>query len=217
MHFKWPKNLVHLKYIVCANHLKTGFSMSSAKSYRELISTFESARKKIETFRNISGELFFMKPGPGRWSADEICRHITSFNNLYIGAIEKAGQSSPVFDETGKSFSAGFLCRKYVAFLEPPYTVKIPTIKPFRPEPKSTVNRARDVISKLADTEDKLIELLTNFEKNRIDLEKTKGKNPILTFLPMSVIDFIVLFDAHQRRHFWQLDQTVQQLQKADT
>jgi hypothetical protein len=102
MHFKWPKNLVHLKYIVCANHLKTGFSMSSAKSYRELISTFESARKKIETFRNISGELFFMKPGPGRWSADEICRHITSFNNAGNTIEEVKGRKSPL--ERGSFF-----------------------------------------------------------------------------------------------------------------
>ncbi len=189
--------------------------MPEGKSYQDLIETFESAKTRVDSLHEIPGELFSMKPAAGRWSTDEICRHLILFNGLYIGAIEKAAETAPVTSGSKESFTAGFFFRKYAGYLEPPYKMKVKTVKPFRPAPGQSEPDKPEVIRRLGETQETMLNLLTSFRDNRTDLEKTKGKNPVLKFLPMSLIDFIVLLDAHQRRHFWQIEQTLSQIKNS--
>ncbi|MCC5906960.1 MAG: DinB family protein [Balneolaceae bacterium] len=187
--------------------------MPDEKSYQDLIQIFNSAKNKADSFREIPDERFFMKPAPDQWSVDDICRHLILFNTKYISSIEKAAKTFPVMSESKELFEASYLIRLSARYLEPPYKMKIKTIKPFRPEPGSSKPDKSESVSRLEKTQEALIDLLNDFRENRIDLEKTRGKNPVFSLIKMSVIDFIVLLDAHQRRHFWQLEQTLEKIQ----
>lgn len=187
--------------------------MSDKKTYQDLIQIFKSAKKQVQSFHEIPDDHFVMKPAPGRWSVHEICRHLFLFNNLYIEAIIKAAETNPKTTASVNGFTPGFFYRKYAGYMEPPYKMKVKTIKPFDPGKDSSGKH--EVIASLEQTESKITELLTGFKNRNTDLEKTKGSNPVLTFLPMSVIDFLALIDAHQRRHFWQIEQTLKQIQAA--
>jgi len=64
-----------------------------------------------------------------------------------------------------------------------------------------------NVVTVLIETELQLLKLLDHAEKGSWDLTKITGKNPLLTFVPMNLIEFLVILLAHQRRHFWQIKQ----------
>ncbi len=189
--------------------------MPHEKNFQDLIQLFNISKYKADSYHEIPDERYFMKPAPDQWSADDICKHLILFNNQYIRSIEKAAEKVPVTSESKELFKASFLIRLSARYLEPPYKMKIKTIKPFRPEPGSSEPDKSESVSRLGKTQDAMIDLLTGFRENRIDLEKTRGKNPVFSFIKMSVIDFFILLDAHQRRHFWQLEQTLEKIQNS--
>jgi hypothetical protein len=189
--------------------------MPDEKNYQNLIQLFNSAKNKADSFHKIPDKLFFMKPAHDKWSADDICKHLILFNTKYISSIEKAAKTVPVMSESKELFKASFLIRLSARYLEPPYKMKIKTIKPFRPEQGSSEPVKSESVSQLEKTQVAMIDLLNGLRENRIDLEKTRGKNPVFSLIKMSIIDFIVLLDAHQRRHFWQLEQTLEKIQSS--
>jgi hypothetical protein len=184
--------------------------MAEYLTYSGLIERFQSAKQKIASFNEIPSDMFNLKPDITSWSAAEICGHLTQFNRLYIREIQKAASNATKSENSPDQFSAGFFFRLYARNLEPPYKIKLKTLKPLYPLNKDL--KKEDVIEKLIVTQSEILQLLSSFETENIDLDRTKGRNPLLKILPMSITDFLVLMDAHQRRHFWQLEQTILKL-----
>jgi hypothetical protein len=172
---------------------------------------FESANKRIKAFHDIPDDLFTLKPDSKNWSAAEICSHITKFNTMYIDKIEIAADNhAQISRSTEPLFRPGYFYRMYAKSMEPPYTVKLKTLRPFYPSTHEL--EKQDTISLLINTQQTLLDHSQQFKNNKLDLDITRGKNPLLQFLTMSITDFLVLLDAHQRRHFWQLEQTLLKL-----
>lgn len=184
--------------------------MQSTYTYTDFIDIFENAQKRIEALQTIPEDLFTLKPDQKSWSAAEICSHIAQFNSLYIESIEKAYSNSAVKGNGNEEFKPGTLFRLYAKNLEPPYKVKLKTLRPFYPL-KNELEQ-QDAIGSLQETEASLNDYLQSFKKKEINLDKTTGQNPILPFIKMSITDFLVLVDVHQRRHIWQLEQTLLKL-----
>jgi len=49
-------------------------------------------------------------------------------------------------------------------------------------------------------------------KEEQLDLSRIKGKNPALQWVSMSLAEFLLVLEAHQRRHFWQIEQTLLKL-----
>ena len=180
-------------------------------TYSDFIGIYERARKRIQAFYAIPDDLFILKPDRKSWSAAEICSHIAKFNRIYIESIQNAARLEPVFaaDES-RTYRPGFFYGLYASALEPPYRFKLKTLQPFYP---AQVELEKEpVIDRLLESEQTVSELVKEFRGMKLDLSRSMHKNPIIKFLPMSVTDFLVLMDAHQRRHIWQLEQTLLRL-----
>ena len=180
-------------------------------SYSDFVSIFERARERVQAFDDIPEDLFTLKPDRKSWSAAEICSHVAKFNGVYIGSIQKAARLEPIYAENAEqTFRPGFFYGLYASALEPPYSLKLKTLQPFYPA-KVELEK-KPVIELLLDSERTVSGLVQDFSEKNLDLSRTMHKNPIIKFLPMSVADYLVLMDAHQRRHIWQLEQTLLRL-----
>lgn len=179
--------------------------------YSDFLSMYQSARDRIRAFNSIPDDLFTLKPDSKSWSAAEICSHITTFNRLYLKSIRRAADGQPQYTDAGQpSFRPGFFYGLYASSLEPPYKVKLKTLRPLYPAEGEM--QKESVINELVETEEHITDQVSRLSEQKLDLSLTKGKNPLLRVLPMSITDFLVLMDAHQRRHIWQLEQTLLQL-----
>lgn len=49
------------------------------------------------------------------------------------------------------------------------------------------------------------------FEQKKLDLNKIKVRNKVF-FIKMSLIEYILMFEAHQSRHLWQAEQTLRKI-----
>jgi uncharacterized damage-inducible protein DinB len=188
--------------------------MKKSYSYDDLIRIYKDARSRASSFNNIPADLFLTKPGSKSWSIAEICSHIVQFNELYLEEMNAALENSRKTEDPGKSFTPGFLARKYAGHLEPPYKFKLKTIKPFYPDSAEELTEQSETVRKLTSVQDKTLSFLRSCKSDGIDADRTKGRNPVLKFLPMSLAEFLILMDAHQRRHFWQIEQTEKRLAK---
>lgn len=188
--------------------------MSRSFTYKDLHSALHKAVQKIQSYDGIPDDLFILKPKPSAWSADEVCRHLVRFNSLYIKQIDHAVQQLEKKPEAVGAFKTGFVQNLFIKFMEPPYKIKMNTLAPMHPAEFSL--QPQEVRSQLARTNQELQGRILQYQASNLDLCRVKGRNPILKFLPMSVLDFILYLDAHQRRHFWQIEQTLKTLSPGD-
>lgn len=158
----------------------------------------------------IPDDLFSLKPAPEKWSVAEICKHITEFNSLYISQMENALKAKAPKQTEGEKFKAGLFYRLFIRFLEPPYKIKISTIAPMYPSSKEI--QKSEILNSLLETQNRLLQIVEEAEERLIDLNKAKGKNPVVNWIPMSISDLLLVLDAHQRRHVWQSEQTLKKL-----
>lgn len=181
-------------------------------SYSDLIQLFENAIIKAESFKDIPEDLLALKPDSSSWSTGEIFRHLVKFNNIYLGyinrAIKNTANPKPVTDEG--SFQPRLIFRGLIGFVKPPYKIKMSTIAPMYPVDVDGQNFHSE-LDLLIKTNEQMIGRIRNAGDEKLNLNKIKGKNPVFK-ISMTLSEFILMFDAHQQRHFWQADQTLKRL-----
>lgn len=185
--------------------------MAETYSYSQLIELISKDIRRISDFHDIPNDLITLKPDPSTWSARETIQHIIQFNNLYLNQIDKAVENNEPIKTERERFKARFIYRQFIKFLEPPYKVKVKTFAPMYPE-NSTDGNPKKPVDNLNSMNRNLINRVERFQNDRLDLDRIKGKNPILQWVPMSLSEFILVLEAHQRRHFWQIEQTLLKL-----
>ncbi|MGM0459103.1 MAG: DinB family protein [Bacteroidota bacterium] len=177
---------------------------------QQLKDRFEGAKTVVHEYGGLSTDTVNFKLNPETWSCVEVCQHLIRFNDMYYNQMEKALNELTTVPVNGSSFSPGFVARKVAEYLEPPYKFGIKTIKPMFPS-QVDLNPA-DTFNQLIQFQDKLIELLSRAEKEKWNLDRIKGNHPLIKFIKISYTDFFLFIDAHQRRHFWQIEQILKRL-----
>lgn len=185
--------------------------MANVYTYDQMSDLIKKDIDRIDDFYSIPKDLISLKPEPDSWSACEIIQHISKFNGLYMEQIDKAIQSGKNVKANGQQFKPRFIYRQFIRFLEPPYKIKTKTIAPMYPNDTSDVNPEKP-INDLKESNLEINKRIESFRKQQLDMNKIKGKNPVLQWVPMSLAEFILILEAHQRRHFWQLEQTLVKL-----
>lgn len=186
-------------------------TMKRSYTYDDLISQLNSAITRVREFSSVPEDLLLLKPDATAWSADEIFRHIVRFNTLYTEQIDQIIGKNEFPTMKEESFRPGFISKLMISFMEPPYKLKIPTLAPMYPGTSEDSAPQRS-IQNLCDTNEKLLEKLGLLQQERADLDRTRGNHPMLQWLPMSITELVLLLEAHQRRHFWQAEQTLYRL-----
>jgi len=185
--------------------------MADTYSYNQIADLIKKDLQRIEDFYNIPEDLISLKPEPNSWSACETIQHITKFNDLYMGQMDKALESENLVKANGENFKPRFIYRQFIRFLEPPYKVKMKTIAPMYPNDVNNIN-AEKPINDLKESNIEIQNRISMCREKQLDLSRIKGKNPALQWISMSLAEFILVLEAHQRRHFWQIEQTLLKL-----
>lgn len=185
--------------------------MAETYSYDQIAELIRQDLERIDDFYAIPEDLISLKPEPDSWSACEIIQHIGKFNGLYMDQMDKAVEIGSNAKADGDQFKPRFLFRQFIRFLEPPYKIKTKTIAPMYPNNSGDVDPKKP-IHDLKESNLEIHKRLEQFREQQLDLNKIKGKNPVLQWVSMSLAEFILVLEAHQRRHFWQLEQTLLKL-----
>lgn len=185
--------------------------MAETYSYDQLADLIKKDLERIDNFYDIPVDLISMKPEPGSWNVCEIIQHVSKFNGLYLQQMDKALESGNSIKANGQNFKPRFIYRQFIRFLEPPYKLKTKTIAPLYPNNTGEINPEKP-INELKDINLEINKRIEMFQDQQLDLNKIKGKNPILQWVSMSLSEFILVLEAHQRRHFWQIEQTLLKL-----
>ena len=69
-----------------------------------------------------------------------------------------------------------------------------------------------DTFHELINIQDRIIEMLDKAEAEHWNLDKLKASHPVLKLLKFSFTGYFILIDAHQRRHFWQIEQILKRI-----
>jgi hypothetical protein len=185
--------------------------MTETYSYDQLSGLIKKDLERIDDFYEIPEDLISLKPEPDSWSACETIQHISKFNGLYLKQIDKAVESGGHMKANGEDFKPRFIYRQFIHFLEPPYKLKTKTIAPLYPNNTNEINPEKP-INELKDLNLEINNRIERFRDEQLDLNQIKGSNPILQWVSMSLSEFILVLEAHQRRHFWQIEQTLLKL-----
>lgn len=171
---------------------------------------FEGAKTVVHEYGRLDYDTVIFKLNPDTWSCVEVCQHLIRFNRMYVGQMNDALNEVSKIPVNGDSFTPGWTTRKLASFLEPPYKFGIKTIQPMFP---STVDLdPAETFHELIDCQDQIVKLLDQAASEHWNLDKLKASHPILKFLSFTFTGFLILIDAHQRRHFWQIEQILKRI-----
>lgn len=184
--------------------------MKNTYNYMDLSRLFEEGIQRAERFKSIPDNIMRLKPNPSSWSAGEIFEHIVRFNTIYLRAVERTLDASQPVITTHPDFSSRKLIGYFIKKTRPPYKIKIKTIAPMKPGNAGDVEH-HEFLESLIDMNKKIISLLNDLSKRKLDLDRVKGKNPVFKF-KMTLTEFFLMLDAHQQRHFWQAENTLKNL-----
>ena len=184
--------------------------MKETYNYDDLLKLFEQNIQRMKDFRDIPDDLLPLKPDSKSWSAGEIFQHLVKFNEIYLSVIRNAVNQSDEKYAEPESFKPRFFVSLMIRFLRPPYKIKIGTIAPMYPVDSETDNYRRS-LEELIESNKTVIDEIVSFKSQQLDLNSIRGKNPVFKF-KMTIIEFLLLFEAHQDRHFWQTKKTLKTL-----
>ncbi|MDZ7689888.1 MAG: hypothetical protein U5K69_01820 [Balneolaceae bacterium] len=91
--------------------------------------------------------------------------------------------------------------------------MKVKTVKPFYPETKANLKKEL-VLNDFVHLQDSFIDLLKDAQVASVDSGGTKVANPLVTFVKMRLSECFAVAEVHQRRHMWQAEQVLKQLQE---
>lgn len=176
----------------------------------DLMDKFEGAKSVIHEYDNLNKDTVTFKLNPETWNCVEICQHLIQFNDMYLQEMDIGLKKMKTIPVNGNSFSPAWTARKLAGYFEPPYKFGIKTIKPMYPS-NMDMDPAETFIRLIA-YQDEIINRLKKAEEEHWNLDKIKGRHPLLKFFKMSFTDFLIMIDAHQRRHFWQFEQILKRM-----
>lgn len=141
------------------------------------------------------------KPAPDRWSIAQCFDHLVitglTSSPFFAKAIARGRARSTAIEET--RYKPGWLGGWLIKQLLPEATRKMPAPKIFRPAGSSDIHGAFERFLK---QQDSFIHLVRDAQG--IDLNKTKMRSPVSTFMRYSLADAFVLNVVHTQRHLGQ-------------
>lgn len=187
--------------------------MVSKFSYQWYIDQFNEAKDEAEKFiLSVDETLFLQPPVEDRWSIAEIFSHLINYGNLYYGNLSSAIESTQKdTSNVHQSFQPRWLVRKIVSFFEPPYKMKLKTVKAMKPDSVSDYDRL-ELLDEYMNLQDRFVKQLEKAHQRKVDLNKAKMRHPMISFVKMTLTECFALAEVHQRRHQWQAEQTLKVL-----
>lgn len=179
-------------------------------SYDWYIKQFSQAKETAEDFLLSVNESYFLRPpAKNKWSIAECYNHLIKFGYIYHRNLSRGLQKNAVrLGDVEQAFPPRWIWKKAADFFEPPYSIRLKTLTPMKPEVTVDYNRI-ELLDEFLNLQDQFITQLVHAKNKRINLNGSKISHPILSFLKLTFSEYYLLTLAHQRRHQWQAEQTL--------
>lgn len=174
----------------------------------EINEVTERARQLVEA---IDGRIFTVRPHPNSWSAAECLAHLSLTTESFIPILRKAiddGKQRKL--TTTKPPKMDLIGRLMRWFLEPPMRSRVKTTAPFVPR---SIRAKSEAFSEFASLQQKLLETVR--EADGLDLSKLKIVSPFDKRVKYNLYSAVRIVTAHERRHIWQAEQAVADIEGA--
>lgn len=176
------------------------------------IQGFTSAKKTIhELVDSIDNQTFNTPPAEDKWCIGEIISHLIKTSTEYLAVLENKilGDTSELKKGNGP-YKHPFHLRWFIKIVSPEYKKAMPTIPPFEPKEIKDLNKS-ELLSEFDAIQDRYLKLLDKATKDNLHLGKIKVGNPIYPLIKMSLSACFAVNEAHQRRHFQQIEEILAQ------
>ena len=172
----------------------------------EINEASERARRLVEM---TDGRRFTVRPSPTRWSAAECIAHLSlateSFLPVLRAAIDEARQKSITSDKAPQMDVMGRVLRW---LMEPPARTHFKTTAPFVPR---AIRAKAEALAEFLSLQKRLLEFL--HDARGLDFNRMRLVSPFDRRVKYNLFSAIRIIAAHQRRHLWQAEQAVAELQ----
>lgn len=172
----------------------------------ELEAASQRARALIE---KTDARLFTIRPGTGRWSVAECLAHLTLTSESFVPILHEAivrARATPAARPPRMDL-VGRLLRW---FLEPPIRKRVETSSPFVPR---SIRARAEALADFTNRQHEILELLRS--ARGVDLGSAKVVSPFDTRVKYNLFSAFAILAAHQRRHLWQAEQTLEEVSQA--
>ena len=139
------------------------------------------------------------------WSVVECLDHLTQTTNAFIPAIASAMASAPRLT-TNRALRTGTLTRLVLRNLEPPYRLRFKVLTPLIP-------RRRDYDSAWGAFEESQAQLAKTIRSAAgLAIDRVRIESPVYAPFRYNVYGALCMLAVHERRHLWQMEQTLKTL-----
>jgi hypothetical protein len=150
---------------------------------------------------------FVWTPAKGGWSAAQCVEHLVLTVRQFLPLWDAALASA----EPGwKPVEYSWLDRQALHFMEPPYRMKSKTGKAFTPETARTRQECLEMFRAAHELMKERAERMKDLDVSRVQVP-----SPFLNWIHYNVAYSFDLALAHERRHLWQAEQNVPQVNLA--
>jgi len=142
------------------------------------------------------------RPAPESWSIAGCLGHLETTTAVFLPGLDEAIDRARRRGALGRGpFRLNRWGRLLVWYVEPPPPFRLPAPKPLRPPPDGPPLEALPAFLRSQET---LAAKLPELEG--IDLARATYVSPIARYIRMSVLAFLRVHTAHERRHLWQAE-----------
>ncbi|MEO1021198.1 MAG: DinB family protein [Bacteroidota bacterium] len=169
--------------------------------------SFNTGKKTIETlFNDMEEEVFQASIQEGKWSSGEILDHINISSQLYLNQMH-LGLPEDQLSSLPKGpppFRISPYWRLFIYIVSPENTFKTPTFPSFEPREASLLQK-EELITKALYIQDEFLNIVETAREHELNLARVPMRNPEFNWLKMNVNVGLAIIEAHQRRHFLQI------------
>lgn len=157
----------------------------------------------------LSDEVFNTPPAKGKWCIGEIISHLIQTNKEYLAVLEDKILGDTLGLKKGSGpYTHPIHLRWFIKIVSPEFKMAVPTLPPFEPQPIKDLEKFQ-LLREFDAIQDRYIALITKADNEHLHLGKIKVGNPIYPFIKMSVSACLAINEAHQRRHFSQIERII--------
>tara|TARA_R110000868_G_scaffold408293_7_gene691077 strand:+ start:27031 stop:27591 length:561 start_codon:yes stop_codon:yes gene_type:complete len=176
--------------------------------YRTQFSSNLDVLKKM--VHDVDHKLLNTVPAPGKWCIGEVIDHLLIIGGRYLEVLEAKLNDRPESLRKGSGpYSHSFLIRLFIKVVSPEYKRKTPTIAPFKPHDHKNFDK-NTLLSDFESLNKRFLALIDIADEYELDLGKIKVGNPIYPIWKMSISGCLAINEAHQRRHFGQIERVLE-------
>jgi DinB superfamily len=153
------------------------------------------------------------RPRSDAWSIAEILRHLELTTKVFLPGLDEAAERARRLGRLGPGpYRLSTWGRLLVWYVEPPPPIRLPAPKPLRPPLDGQPGEA---LPCFLESQRQIAGRLPALEG--IDLARAVYVSPIARYIRMSLLAFLRVHTAHERRHLWQGDNVRRRIEAGES